>query len=591
MPINGTVTWTQWNKVWPTGKLWQSYVEADMHAINDERYEGKRLVVGIHKPGGPVEMYGLIPSNTFHEIKEQKQNPGPGWFSRCMEGVSRSGSAVDPGAVCGAELKRMGYKRRNPIKPRGFKTESSGTLWYKEFKTYKAAKRKETQLLAQGYRALVNTMGGKWRVRVGMDDPEGYSPADYFVRNSRSRRRRSNSSQIFAYRVRSESGQILSGPHKYDITAQKKARQLAKKTGQRMKVEVAWHYASGNEGWKDAFPGHWFEPPASRKNSRRRSRNPWNISAIKSANRQAGYHFFDPESMRFFNSKVYPTVYEGPDGIYFVTHEIFESSDRVTVEKQFKVRQFDPANGKVTTHGPYLRSLQEAKDMARSLSGKRKKNAGPHSIRKTKKRMSAADLEAYRESGTTPYSQPMRKRYKARKRTEMALRGPGGARKFRRRQVKSWKRFRESSGLSSNPGRRFTLRKAGREFTVLAKSMRAAWREVNAYLKKEMKKLNPSPKRSKRLPAGWRAYQQESGYWYAKWMGYETGPFKTKAKAESFMKRQQAAAKTAYGNPRHRRRNRSVSMLVPRARRRTIRSVERRTSAALSKYLGGRRRY
>lgn len=44
------------------------------------------------------------------------RNPSPGWFDRCMAGVSRSGSAVDPGAVCGAMEKKMGYSRRRNAK-------------------------------------------------------------------------------------------------------------------------------------------------------------------------------------------------------------------------------------------------------------------------------------------------------------------------------------------------------------------------------------------------------------------------------------------------------------------------------------------
>lgn len=109
------------------------------------------------------------------------KNPGPGWFTRCMEGVKRSGSAMDPGAVCGAELKKMGYKRRNPAKPKGFKTEANGTLWYKEFKSPHAARRKQQELESQGYRAAVNFLNNRYRVRVGMDDPE--------YENPRSRRR------------------------------------------------------------------------------------------------------------------------------------------------------------------------------------------------------------------------------------------------------------------------------------------------------------------------------------------------------------------------------------------------------------------
>lgn len=116
-----------------------------------------------------------------------KSNPSPGWFDRCMEGVSRSGSAYDPGAVCGALEKKMGYSRRNPaIKPRGFKTEASRTLWYKEYTSLRAAEKKLQELLHEGYRAAINFLNGKHRVRVGMDD----GPGAEFEENRRRRNAR-----------------------------------------------------------------------------------------------------------------------------------------------------------------------------------------------------------------------------------------------------------------------------------------------------------------------------------------------------------------------------------------------------------------
>ena len=42
------------------------------------------------------------------------------------------------------------------------------------------------------------------------------------------------------------------------------------------------------------------------------------IDEIRKANEAIGHHFFDDDSMAFFGSKVYPTVYGGR---YFVTSE------------------------------------------------------------------------------------------------------------------------------------------------------------------------------------------------------------------------------------------------------------------------------
>src|SRR5437773_1145642 len=51
------------------------------------------------------------------------------------------------------------------------------------------------------------------------------------------------------------------------------------------------------------------------------------IEEIKRANREAGQYFFDPETMRFFNSRVYADLYvrkdeeQGEDVTYFITSE------------------------------------------------------------------------------------------------------------------------------------------------------------------------------------------------------------------------------------------------------------------------------
>lgn len=41
---------------------------------------------------------------------------------------------------------------------------------------------------------------------------------------------------------------------------------------------------------------------------------------LKAKVRATGSHFFDPDTMRFFNSKLI-SVYEGPSGVFFVTYE------------------------------------------------------------------------------------------------------------------------------------------------------------------------------------------------------------------------------------------------------------------------------
>ena len=68
------------------------------------------------------------------------------------------------------------------------------------------------------------------------------------------------------------------------------------------------------------------------------------IADIKQANRDAGQHYFDRSTMRFFDSKVETQVYEGPGGVYFVTSEQFHGSQGSNPRK-WTVRQFNPENG------------------------------------------------------------------------------------------------------------------------------------------------------------------------------------------------------------------------------------------------------
>jgi len=76
------------------------------------------------------------------------------------------------------------------------------------------------------------------------------------------------------------------------------------------------------------------------------------LSDIRAANRAAGLHFFDPESMRFFWSKIENTIHEGVGGIFFVTSEQMRGDPHLGVAEQprrWTVRQFDPESGTVET--------------------------------------------------------------------------------------------------------------------------------------------------------------------------------------------------------------------------------------------------
>lgn len=63
----------------------------------------------------------------------------------------------------------------------------------------------------------------------------------------------------------------------------------------------------------------------------------YTVNDIKELVRATGSHWFDPSTMRFFGTRVLPTVYQGPGGVYFVTSD--HTFDR---QRKYTVRQFKP---------------------------------------------------------------------------------------------------------------------------------------------------------------------------------------------------------------------------------------------------------
>ena len=78
------------------------------------------------------------------------------------------------------------------------------------------------------------------------------------------------------------------------------------------------------------------------------------------------HHFFDPETIWFFNSRTLPEVYSGPGGVFFVTSEQYPGEAR-----HFKVRQFWPESGGITTYQGYSKGivrLADAKALAETAA-------------------------------------------------------------------------------------------------------------------------------------------------------------------------------------------------------------------------------
>lgn len=65
---------------------------------------------------------------------------------------------------------------------------------------------------------------------------------------------------------------------------------------------------------------------------------PATIEDLKAYNANKGCHFFDFDTMKFFRSKVYPEVFVGADGWYFITSEQFEDSEGNRGQRKYTVR-------------------------------------------------------------------------------------------------------------------------------------------------------------------------------------------------------------------------------------------------------------
>lgn len=74
----------------------------------------------------------------------------------------------------------------------------------------------------------------------------------------------------------------------------------------------------------------------------------WDISDIERANYNAGFHWFDASTTRFFRSRVLKTVYQGKGGVFFVSSEKGPHGER-----RFTIRKFNPMTADISTFGPF----------------------------------------------------------------------------------------------------------------------------------------------------------------------------------------------------------------------------------------------
>jgi len=85
-----------------------------------------------------------------------------------------------------------------------------------------------------------------------------------------------------------------------------------------------------------------------------------NITAIKKLAKEGkSPYFFSPDTMKFFNSKVFSDVkrVRQPEGFLFITSEVFGDSPR-----HYQVRHITP-DGFISYYGQRLETLEDAKNL------------------------------------------------------------------------------------------------------------------------------------------------------------------------------------------------------------------------------------
>lgn len=91
---------------------------------------------------------------------------------------------------------------------------------------------------------------------------------------------------------------------------------------------------------------------------------------IKQANRDAGFHFFDRDTMRFFDSRILSQVYSGPGGVFFVTSERGPAGPRgYTVRQRLENGDVTTAQGCPINKWDKIRAQRVAHKLAQGVQG------------------------------------------------------------------------------------------------------------------------------------------------------------------------------------------------------------------------------
>jgi len=488
-------------------------------------------------------------------------NPGTGWFTRCLEGVKRSGSAVDPGAVCGAQLKRMGYRRCNPwIQDESdvFDViEEAKDAWFKKHPEVDVETTFETDEFIN--KSLGLPPGGSTR-------PLADQFADWTARQIKFGVQRGLSDWWRSI----EQGRQRNQEAVKGRSHNRRTRNAGPPTS-----TSSWAYHGvGGYAWDSDIGKYTIDPVGRRGRTVYQLHSPAGSRGraysehrtLEAAIKQARSNYMTVKGKRRSNPKVQGiagwTMYAGGTSAAPGKHSYdlyIAPGNLAGGQRQYSIH---PISSQYGRHKGYHLSVAGSPEYS-----------GLHH-----------DLGMFRSPQSA--ASAARKHYS----------GSGGESKSNSRR----------RGRSRNPIKHYQIRKVGRVFTVSAKTRNAAQAEVNKYCRQHgLIKRNAGPgykvsmRRGRRSVSnphhlkGWTAirYAEKHGGTLKKY----NDPIERALSRVSIAKAKDVAREDPAliymdipsGSKKRRHRNRrSASMLIPRSTRHSIKAVERRTSQALSRYLG-----
>ncbi len=106
--------------------------------------------------------------------------------------------------------------------------------------------------------------------------------------------------------------------------------------------------------------------PTDQTRKENKTMRKWTIAEIKALNTANELNFFSRGAMRFFNTRIVSTAYNGEGGTFFITSE----HNRPTDAPKFTIRKFHPETGEIKTFGEFrgFRYIEDARDAARAAA-------------------------------------------------------------------------------------------------------------------------------------------------------------------------------------------------------------------------------